>query len=175
MNAPAFRSTAAFAARARSVAPAVERAAFVTFSIGGRRLAAPVETVERVLNLDSRAAHDATHVTYADRDVPLVDLASYLGLVRQPSASSRILILKLPSGWLAAAVDEVHDVAVVDAALISLAGRGAARAGAAKADIAQANIASEDDLPPGVQGTFVQRDQRTLVLDVGRALGFRFS
>ena len=166
MNAPRFRSTAAFAARARNSAPAIERATFVTFSIGGRRLAAPVETVERVLQ-GGAAVPQRAHVTYAGRDVPLVDLAAHLGLQRRPSESSRILVLKLPTGWLAAIVDEVHDVATVDAAMISLAGRGSART--------ENTSPGDDSVPPGVQGLFVQRDQETLVLDVGRALGFRFT
>ena len=161
-----FRSTAAFASRARSTAPAVERATFVTFSLGGRRFAAPVETVERVLQVGAEL-HGGTHVSYGAVDVPLVNLAASLGLVSRPSDASRVLILNLPTGWLAASVDEVHAVAVVDAAMISLAGRENGNVASARS--------GDDSLPPGVQGLFVLRDQETLVLDVGRALGFRFT
>jgi chemotaxis signal transduction protein len=163
----AFRSTAAFAARTRSAAPAVERATFVTFSLGGRRFAVPVEAVERVLQTFGADMRKRTHVSHAGVDVPLADLALGLGLAGTPSDTSRVLVLNLPTGWLAAVVDEVHDVAVVDAAMISLAGRR--------------NVTEESErvgdagLPTGVQGMFVQRDHETLVLDVGRALGFRFT
>ena len=166
MSATPFRSTAAFATRARSTAPAVERATFVTFSLGGRRFAAPVETVERVLQLPAEV-HGGTHVSYSDIDVPLVNLAASLGLVSRLSDSSRVLILNLPAGWLATSVDEVHAVAVVDAAMISLAGRDNGSSASTRSGC--------DSLPPGVQGLFVLRDQETLVLDVGRALGFRFT
>ena len=167
MNAPKFRSTAAFASRARSAAPVVERATFVTFSLGGWRLAAPVETVERVLPCDNSVRDGGTHVSYGGVSVPLVDLAAKLGGALRHSDASRVLILKLPAGWLAAVVDEVHEVAVVDAALISTPSR--------RNSDESNDRAGESDLPPGVQGLFVQRDRETLVLDVGRALGFRAS
>jgi len=126
-----------------------------------------VETVERVLQGKAVESSDATSVSYAGREVPLVDLAAHLGFARRPSESSRILVLNLPTGWLAAQVDEVHEVAIVDAAMISLAGRTSGGADGPRR--------SEDGLPPGVQGLFVQEAGETLVLDVGRALGFRFS
>lgn len=164
MTASPFRSTAAFATRTRNSAPAVERATFVTFTVDGRRFAAPVETVERVL--PPPGSLRSTHVPYGGVDVPLVDLAGSLGLAVHLSDTSRVLILKFPSGWLAALVDEVHDVAIVDAAMISLAGRDTNGSGVRT---------TNDGLPAGVQGLFLQRDQETLVLDVGRVLGFRFS
>ncbi|MEO7520947.1 MAG: chemotaxis protein CheW [Gemmatimonas sp.] len=167
MNAPNFRSTAAFASRARSAAPVVDRATFVTFSLGGRRLAAPVETVERVLPCDRCVRDGGSHVSYCGVDVPLVDLAAHIGGAVRHTDASRVLILKLPAGWLAAVVDEVHDVAVVDAAVISTPSRS-------PADESN-DRGGEVDLPRWVQGMFVQRDRETLVLDVGRALGFRFS
>jgi chemotaxis signal transduction protein len=161
---PQFRSTSAFAARARRSAPAIERATFVCFMLGGRRFAAPVESVERVLRwnvIDANAEGDVPQVrtvSYARRDVPLADLAGHLGLEDRPSAASRVLILNVPTGWVAAVVDAVLDVATVDAAIITLVERSEA-----------------PDLPRGVRGMFIRQNQPLLVLDVGRALGFRFS
>lgn len=162
INAPRFRSTAAFAARTRATAPAVERATFVTFSLGGRRFAAPVETVERVLRWSAVRPAGADHaegdlgtVSYAGRNVPLVDLAGALDLEYQPSASSRALVLTVPGGWLAAVVDDVHEIATVEAASIE--------------PIAPDRV----DLPAGVRGAFMRHDREMLVLDIVRALGAR--
>ena len=152
---PRFRSTAAFALRRRSSAPMVERATFVTFSLGGRRFAAAVEAVERVLRWTAISADDA-HVAYAGRDVPFADLAARLGVAQAPSAASRVLIVSMPAGWIAVVVDEVHEIATVDASRIATC----------TAEEAAAHV-------PGARGRFVRQDQETLVLDIARALGFR--
>ena len=173
MSAPRFRSTAAFALRARSKALAVERATFVTFSVGDARLAVAVESVERVLRWTSSGARGdeagatSMHIRHAGREVPLVHFAARLGLVARPSAASRALVLNIANGWLAAVVDAVHEITTVDAASISLAG------------IAPALVAdgTEGALPvcAGARGTFMKDGREVLVLDVARALGFRFT
>ncbi|HYW30797.1 MAG TPA: chemotaxis protein CheW [Gemmatimonas sp.] len=179
-----FRSTSAYAARSRGATAAIERATFVTFSVGDHRFGVPVECVERVLrdNADSASACLAAPVVhYRGVAVPVVSLAPYLGLAgnqvnrlergRTPAmaggaaAAARILIINLPSGWVAIAVDAVHDVATIDAALITAAHHGSGDAG---------QDSHPGALLPGVRGMFVRKDQRTLVLDVGHTLGFRF-
>ena len=50
-----FKSTAMFAVRRRAVST-VERATFVSFSIGDHRLAGPVELIERVLRPSGNTA-----------------------------------------------------------------------------------------------------------------------
>jgi chemotaxis signal transduction protein len=174
MTVPRFRSTAAFALRARSKASVVERATFVTFSVGGRRFAAAVESVERVLRGsvsgsggDATGGAMTTQVHYAGRAVPLVHFAERLGLDARPSASSRVLVLNVANGWLAAVVDAVHEIATVDAASISLAGISPALV----ADGTEGAIAA----CAGARGTFHRDGREVLVLDVARALGFRFS
>lgn len=155
---PRFKSTAAFAARRRTLAPTVERATFVTFMIGERRLAAAVESVERVLRGDAVLAAGASHVTYAGREVPIADLAGALACDAHRTAASRVLVVALPAGWIAVVVDAVHEIATVDAASIAAVAQGEPAA-----------------LVPGVRGTFLRHDHEILVLDIARALGFRHS
>lgn len=152
--APRFRSTVAFAARTRSHAPAIERATFVTFSMAGRRFAAAVEAVVRVIRPAGESG--APHVHHAGRDVPIADLAQALGVPSAPTSLTRVLITTVPGGWIGVAVDEVHEIATVDASGIT----------AIDADDAAATI-------PGVRGRFMRKDVETFVLDVARALGFR--
>lgn len=158
--APRFKSTLAFAARRRATAPAVERATFVTFSLGGLQLAAAVEAVERVLRPTSVAgmpgASATSHVRYAERDVPFADLAGALGVEAVPSAASRVLVISLPAGWIAVRVDIVHEIATVDAANIAPVDRDA-----------------QSGRLSGARGTFERHEQEIVVLDVARALGFR--
>ena len=161
-HAPVFRSTRAFAARIRTTGPAVERATFVTFSLGHLRFAAPVEVVERVLRWsmvrpsdDGVTSIGALHVPYAAVEVPVVDLAAHLALSYAPSDMSRALIIAAPAGWIAVVVDAVHEVATVDAASIE--------------PVAHEIFAHQ--VPRGVRGTFVRQQQVTFVLDVVRAIG----
>ena len=176
MTSLGFQSTAAFATRARSTAASIERATFVTFSLGGRRFAAPVETVERVLRwtavkqacLGRGDSDSTTHVPHAGRDVPFVDLAAHLALVYEPSSMSRVLVLGMPTGWLAAVVDAVHEIATVDAASIKLVGR-------AVADQGKAGREPDGSMPHGVRGIFMRHGHGTMVIDIARALGLRFN
>lgn len=172
MSVPRFRSTAAFALRARNRKPSVERATFVTFSIGAERFAAAVEAVERVLRwtactpADGVAGALPVNVQYAGREIPLVDFADRLGLTSRPSPASRVLVLNVANGWLAVIVDEVHEIATVDAASISLAGIAPA--------LAVDGVASTPAACAGARGTFVRDRREIVVLDIARALGYRF-
>ncbi|MES2524925.1 MAG: chemotaxis protein CheW [Gemmatimonadota bacterium] len=180
---PKFRSTTAYAARARSTAHAIERATFVTFTVGAYRFAAPVESIERVLRERAEAVvtvDGVARVQYRGLAVPVVNLAAYLGEAGEPAApaktdpagarasspSTRMLIVSLPTGWVAVAVDAVHEIATIDAAIITLVGH-------APADPTQPAVRGA--LLPGVRGMFIRQEQQTLVLDIGRALGFRFT
>lgn len=154
--APRFKSTAAFAARSRVQAPTVERATFVTFSVGSRRFAAAVEAVERVLRRRAGETVSGSHVAYAGREVPLADLGAVLGGGLTSTAHTRVLIVNVPGGWIGVTVDDVHEIATVDASGIMPISH----------DEPAAAI-------PGVRGCFVRQDVATLVLDVARALGFR--
>lgn len=158
VSAPRFKSTAAFAARRRTLAPMVERATFVTFMIGDRRLAAAVESVERVLRGETGLESAASHVSYAGCEVPIADLAAALGCAAERTTASRVLVVALPAGWIAVVVDSVHEIATVDATSIAavVQGEPAARV-------------------PGVRGTFMRHGHEILVLDIARALGFRHS
>ncbi len=155
-TAPRFRSTAAFAARTRAQAPAIERATFVTFSLAGRRFAAAVEAVERVLRTGSAPSVRVTHVAYAGREVPLADLAAALGAEQETTPHARVLIVTVPGGWIGVTVDQVHEIATVDASGITPIDHEHSAAAV-----------------PGVRGRFVRQDEETLVLDIARALGFR--
>jgi chemotaxis signal transduction protein len=174
MTVPGFRSTAAFALRARSKAGAVERATFVTFSVGDQRFAMAVEAVERVLRWTADAPSEGCGVAnalglvrYAGRDSPVVEFAERLGIAGRPSQSSRVLVLNVANGWLAAVADAVHDITTVDAASISVICSGPA--------FATSSTQSGAAAFAGVRGTFVRDGREILVLDVARALGVRFS
>lgn len=164
MSISRFRSTAAFTQRSRVTVAAVERATFVVFTAGGMRLAAPVERVERVLRRDSPmdavdlvlrpdALRSRDRVTFAGRELPVLDFGVALGGNTVASPSARLLVLSLTAGWVAAAVDTVHEIATVDATAI--------------APIDGARQA----LPRGVRGSFVRHGMEILVLDVERVLG----
>jgi chemotaxis signal transduction protein len=182
MTVSGFRSTAAFALRARSKASAVERATFVTFSVGDHRFAAAVEAVERVLRWTAHApaavgadAGARTTVCYAGRDVPVVDFAERLGLVGRSSDASRVLVLNVANGWLAAVVDAVHDITTVDAASISVVAVAPVPGADAESRGAAAFATDFATAFAGARGTFVRDGREILVLDVARALGFRFT
>ena len=154
----------------------MERATFVTFSVGGRRFAVAVESVERVLRWapgDPRggAAEVTTHVDHAGREVPLVHFAERLGLTAHASPASRVLVLNVANGWLAAVVDAVHEITTVDAASISLVGIAPALVPAPVAAGTEGALTAF----AGARGTFKKDSREVLVLDVARALGFRFT
>lgn len=155
-QAPRFRSTAAFAARSRAQAPAIERATFVTFDIGGRRFAAAVEAVERVLRVRAPEHESQQFIEYAARQVPLADLAGALGAPSPRTALTRVLVVTVPGGWIGVTVDGVQEIATVDASGITPVDQ----------DDAAAAI-------PGVRGHFVRHGEAVLVVDIARALGFR--
>jgi chemotaxis signal transduction protein len=147
-----FRSTAAFAPRARAPIAAVDRATFVVFAIGAHRFAVSVERVERVLRVS--AINGA--ITEAGRALPVTDLASTLGLALAPSAQSRVLVLagSATAGSVAVEVDAVFEVATIDATAVSpLAFDG-----------------SHTYVPVGARGVFTRQGHSVIVLDVGRAL-----
>jgi len=105
---------------------AIDQATLVTFAIGRDLLAAPVESVERVLRwvqpsplpqlpdwLDGVIAH-------AGRMVPVVDLRRRFG--RDASgitSTTRIVVFAVGADWLGAVVDAVLDVITVDATRIT--------------------------------------------------------
>lgn len=155
-QAPRFRSTAAFAMRSRAQTPAIERATFVTFSIGGRRFAAAVEAVERVLRIPGCDGASPEFVEYAAREVPLADLAGAIGEQSPQTALTRVLVVTVPGGWIGVPVDQVHEIATVDASAIM--------------PVVQEDAAAAI---PGVRGRFVRHDKDVLVVDIARALGFR--
>ncbi len=105
---------------------AIDQATLVTFAVGRDLLAAPVESVERVLRwvqpsplpqlpdwLDGVIAH-------AGRMVPVVDLRRRFG--RDASgitSATRIVVFAVGADWLGAVVDAVLDVITVDATRIT--------------------------------------------------------
>ncbi len=156
MTMPRFRSTAAFSTRQRPAVPHVERATFVVFSLAGRRLAAPVEAVERVLRQAAAPSSAERHVVHAGRHVPLIDLRPAFG-VPSPApddASRRLLIFSAQGVWLAAEVDAVHDVATVDASSVESLG-----------------MTGHDAMTlVGARGRFVRHGHEVIVLDMLRVV-----
>ncbi len=152
-----FRSTVAFAARARTIS-LVERASFVVFTLGGTRCAAPVEVVERVL----RVAHDGA-LRFREQRLSLLDLATPLAQAlstdahlskRMPETSAlRVLVVNIDDTWYAVPVDAVHEVCTIDAALVM----------PIPADRAQGNRA-------GIRAIFRRQDHDVFVLDLVRLL-----
>lgn len=123
-----FRSTAAFDLRRRSIAPAIDRATFVVFSLGELRVALPVEAVERVLRTgeanvgNAKPSHSTRtpHVQYHGQLVPVGNFRSALYLETDPTRSrhSRWLIVSALQSLTAIEVEAVHEVATLDASLI---------------------------------------------------------
>jgi chemotaxis signal transduction protein len=134
MNMPRFRSTAALSVRQRRVVPTVDRATFVLFSLGAHRFAAPVTLVERVLRArpanagsadadaaDADAADADLHIAYAGRQVPVLDLRlAFADRAARVSArdTRRLLIFSVQEVWIAAEVDDVQEVATIDASAV---------------------------------------------------------
>lgn len=116
-----FKSTANFDRRHRSVATPVERATFVVFSLGTVRCAAPVEVVDRVLRVESatHVMHSAT-INFQGQPVRLIDIRPPLQLFEPMSQSphARVIVFSVLGERLACAVDAVHEVATMDAAVV---------------------------------------------------------
>lgn len=156
MSMPQFRSTAAFARRQQPTAVAIDRATLVIFTMDDRAFAVPVELVERVLRPD--ALSDPHHVTFAGRQVRLIDLRRALD--KSPSAPSsgtprgeRLVIFTVQGTWIAARVDGVSEVATVDASGIQ--------------PVAASDAAA---LPSGARGRFDRQGNAVIVLDMVRVL-----
>jgi purine-binding chemotaxis protein CheW len=115
--------------RARGVMPASDGdvATLVSFTIGNDMLSAPVEHVERVLryvvpsSIPNLPEWLEGIIDYRGRMVPVVDLRKRLSrTARVPDAATRIVVFATQPEWLAAIVDSVSEVLVVDAASIAL-------------------------------------------------------
>ncbi len=105
---------------------AVDYATLVSFSVGRDLLAAPVESVERVLRWTEPAALPQLPewldgvIPHGGRMIPVVDLRRRFGRADAPvSASTRIIVFAVGSDWLGAVVDAVLEVITVDATTIS--------------------------------------------------------
>lgn len=113
----------------QSTAPArvaVDYATLVSFSVGRDLLAAPVESVERVLRWTEPSPLPQLPewldgvISHGGRMVPVVDLRRRFGRADiQVSASTRIIVFAVGSDWLGAVVDAVLEVITVDATTIS--------------------------------------------------------
>lgn len=145
-----FKSTAMFAVRRRAV-NTVERATFVCFSIGGHRLAGPVELIDRVL----RPSADRPGATFDGRVLPYADLASPLGLSLGGGAAAlrRVLVAHVNDTWWALPVDAVHDVVSVDAS-----------------EVLPLPAGHPDAHRLGAIATFARGGSTILVLDLARVL-----
>lgn len=152
MSMPRFRSTASLSVRQRQVAPTIDRATFVLFSLGEHRYAAPVTLVERVLRGGAVGA-DA-HVTYAGRQVPVLDLRLAFGDVPagpSPLATRRLLVFSVQEVWLAAEVDAVQEVATIDASAVEA-------------------LAADVEYVVGARGRFQRHGHDVIVLDMLRVV-----
>ena len=153
-GAPRLRS------RAPTAAERVDRATLVSFTVGSDVLAAPVESVERVLRWSAPSAIPNLPVwlegviDHRGRMVPVVDLRKRLSREsRATNAATRIVVFNTHPDWLAAIVDSVPEVLTVDAS----------------------NIVPPPPLVRGLSGEFLigmvtHREQVVLVLDVAKLL-----
>jgi len=165
LNASPTATMPVFGARHRSAAAAaaaaaVDRATLVTFTVGEDTLAAPVESVERVV----RFAHPSPIpgmpdwlegvIEYRGVMVPVIDLRRRFGRERPTAgATTRVVVFNTQPDWLAAIVDAVKEVVTVDAS----------------------SIAPPPSLVRGLSGAYLlgmlkHRDQVVLVLDVAKVL-----
>lgn len=152
-----------FGARHRSAAAAaaaVDRATLVTFTVGEDTLAAPVESVERVVRFAQPSSIPGMPIwlegvmEYRGVMVPVIDLRKRLGReCVTTGATTRIVVFNAQPDWLAAIVDAVTEVVTVDAS----------------------TIVPPPALVRGLSGAYLKgmvqhRDQVVLVLDVGKVL-----
>lgn len=166
MTAPYFRSTASFTLRQRQVAPAIDRATFVIFSLGGLRFAAPVEAVERVLrdipacDLVSRESY----VAHGGRQVKSVDVRRSLGVSAAPdnNTTHRTIIFAVQGVWVAVVVDAVYEVATIDTATV--------RALSGEVSAPWASLSADNAWPTGARGLFNRHGHDVLVLDMVRVM-----
>lgn len=145
MNAHSETYQRSFGRRSPPPSAIVDRATFVTFTLGEDIFAIPVESVERVLrytaassasavtpvgsdastsaaasSIDASAPWFEGVIEHRGRIVSVVDLRARLGRERHaPTRATRIIVLATWSEWLAAVVDTVNEVIVVDARAIS--------------------------------------------------------
>lgn len=105
---------------------AIDHATLVTFSVGSDLLAAPVESVERVLRwvtpspLPQLPAWLDGVIPHAGRMVPVVDLRRrFRREVIGTTPTTRIIVFSVGTDWLGAVVDAVLDVITVDATRIT--------------------------------------------------------
>ncbi|WP_337170892.1 chemotaxis protein CheW [Gemmatimonas aurantiaca] len=122
MNTSRFRSVREIAGDARTrrggrrARPLVERSTFVIVSLGGDRMALPVEGVERVV----RPFSSLPVILYEGRQLPFADLARPLGRTLRLGEGDQRRVLVLTDGerrW-AAPVDAVNEVVTVETALV---------------------------------------------------------
>ncbi len=104
----------------------VDWATLVSFSVGSDVLAAPVESVERVLRWSAPSPLPQLPkwldgvITHGGRMVPVVDLRRRFGRVDvATTAATRIIVFAVGPEWLGAVVDSVQDVISVDATTIA--------------------------------------------------------
>jgi purine-binding chemotaxis protein CheW len=98
----------------------------VTFRLGDELFAADIFSVERVLRytpptpVPNVPAWIEGVIDYQGRVVPVIDLRRRFELPHAPvPAEGRILVLSVDEEWVAATVDGVLDVSVLDAARLS--------------------------------------------------------
>ena len=105
---------------------AVAASQIVTFRIGTELFAADIFSVERVLRYTSPTpvpnvpAWIEGVIDYQGRVVPVINLRKRFELAEAPVASdARILVLTVEDEWVAATVDGVLDVSVLDASRLA--------------------------------------------------------
>lgn len=147
-------------AAAAAAAAAIDRATLVTFTVGDDTLAAPVESVERVLRFAQPSPIPGMPdwidgvIEYRGTMVPVIDLRRRFGRERLSNgATTRVVIFNTQPDWLAAIVDAVTEVVTVDAS----------------------SIAPPPSLVRGLSGAYLlgmvkHREQVVLVLDVSKVL-----
>jgi purine-binding chemotaxis protein CheW len=156
--------TASASVRSRSAAAraaaAVDRATLVTFTVGADTLAAPVETVERVLRFVAPSPLPGMPewlegvIEHRNVMVPVIDLRKrFSRSALTTGATTRLVVFNTQPDWLAAIVDAVTEVVTVDAA----------------------SIAPAPSLVRGLSGAYLlgmvtHREQVVLVLDIARVL-----
>ena len=147
-------------AAAAAAAAAVDRATLVTFTVGADTLAAPVESVERVVRFVQPSPVPGMPdwlegvIEYRGVMVPVIDLRRRFGRERlTTAATTRVVVFNTHPDWLAAIVDAVTEVVTVDASA----------------------IVPPPSLVRGLSGAYLlgmvkHRDQVVLVLDVVKVL-----
>lgn len=122
----AFGARHRSAAAAAAAAAAIDRATLVTFTVGADILAAPVESVERVLRYVAPSPIPGMPewlegvISYRGVMVPVIDLRRRFGRESAATgAGTRVVVFNTQPDWLAAIVDTVSEVVTVDASTIT--------------------------------------------------------